>query len=71
MAYGPTVDDRLVAYGPEVTLDVAYGLTSRESAVKAVAYGLRWSSAVPYGSYMQRLAVYRPEVRRRTTSEST
>ncbi len=37
MAYGPTVTDRQVAYGSEVTVGAAYGLTSRESAVKAVA----------------------------------
>ncbi len=37
IAYGPTVTDRRVAYGPEVTAGVAYGLTSRESAMKAVA----------------------------------
>ncbi len=37
MAYGPKVDERLTAYGPEVTLDLAYGLTKIESAVKAEA----------------------------------
>ncbi len=37
MAYGPKVDNRLTAYGPEVTLDLAYGLTNTESAVKAQA----------------------------------
>ena len=37
MAYGPKVDDRLTACGPEVTLDTAYGLTITESAVKAEA----------------------------------
>ena len=39
-AYGPKhakVDDRLTAYGPEVMLDLAYGLTRTESAVKAEA----------------------------------
>ena len=35
MAYSPKVDDGLVVYGPGVTLDLAYGLTSRESAMKA------------------------------------
>ena len=42
MAYGP----RLTAYGPEVKLDTAYGLTNIQSAMKAEAYGIRWSSAV-------------------------
>ncbi len=37
MAYGPKVDDRLTVYGPGVTLDLAYGLTNIESAVKAEA----------------------------------
>ena len=37
MAYGPKVDDRLTTYGPGVTLDLAYGLTNVESAVKAEA----------------------------------
>ena len=37
MAYGPKVNDRLTAYGPGVTLDLAYGLTITESAVRAEA----------------------------------
>ncbi len=37
MAYGPTVNDRVMAYVPEVMLDVVYGLTSRESALKTEA----------------------------------
>ena len=49
-----------MAYGPKVRLDLAYGLTITTNAVKAVAYGLRWSSAVA-GPYMQRLADYGPE----------
>ncbi len=70
MAYGPTVDDRLVAYGPGVTLDVAYGLTSRETAVKAVAYGLRWSSEVA-GDLTCKDWPFTGQKVRRTTSEST
>ena len=40
MAYGPRVNNRLMAYGPEVTLDLAYSLTRIKpikSAVKAEA----------------------------------
>ncbi len=35
-----------MAYGLKVMLDLAYGLRYIDSAVKAVAYGLRWLSAV-------------------------
>ncbi len=45
MAYGLKVMLDL-AYGPKVKLDTAYGFTCIDSAVKAVPYGLRWSSAV-------------------------
>ncbi len=37
MAYGSKVDNRLTAYDPGVALDLAYGLTRTESAVKSEA----------------------------------
>ena len=37
MAYGPKFGDKLTAYDLKVTLDLAYGLTRTESAVKAEA----------------------------------
>ncbi len=68
MAY---IDCRLLAYGPEVTSDLAYGLTGTESAVKAVAYGLRWSSAVAGDLACRDWPFTGQKVRRRTTIEST
>ncbi len=70
MAYGPKVDDSLTAYGPGVTLNLAYGLTRAESAVKAEAYGLR-SSAVAGDLTCKDWPFTGQKVRRRTTIEST
>ena len=60
-----------MAYGPEVKLGTAYGLTNIESAVKAVAYGLRWSSAVAGDLTCKDWPFTGQKVRRWTTIEST
>ncbi len=70
MAYGPEVKFD-TAYGPEVTLDMVYGLTVTERAVKAEAYGLRWSAAVAGGLTCKDWPFAGQKVRRRTTIEST
>ncbi len=71
MAYGRKVDYRLTAYGPEDKLDLAYGLPNTENAAKAVAYGLRWSSAVAGDLTCKDWPLTDQKVRRRTTVEST
>ncbi len=65
------IDCRRLAYGPEVRLDLAYGLTYIDSAEKAVAYGLRWSSAVAGERTCKDWPITGQRVRRRTTIEST
>ena len=60
-----------MAYGPEVKLELAYGLTNIESAVKADAYGLRWSSAVAGDLTCKDRPFTGQKVRRWTTIEST
>ena len=56
-----------MAYGPEVKLDTAYGLTNTQGAVKAVSYGLRWSSAVTGDLTCRDWPVTGQKVRRITT----
>ena len=60
-----------MAYGLKVTLDLAYGLTNIESAVKAVAYGPRWSSVVAGDLTCKDWPFTGQKVRGWTTIEST
>ncbi len=67
----PYIDSRVLAYGPRVRLSEAYGLTYTTNVVKAVAEGLRWSSAVTGDLTCKDWPITGQKVRRRTTIEST